>query len=192
MLIPTHPVALRGGDAHGYPGRSGAPLEGCANPGWGPALPLALSTTPSCGLGLLPVQPEPLSQGVNGGCLVPPLGWCWPWGDKGAGRKVAACEAKTPVPDMAKCPGRALSVVELVGTVDACRAWLSVGVARGRSLLHREGIRSGLSGELGQSRPDAMGVRYRAVRVLRAPDRPLCLGDQGVFRTGLKDLSWLV
>lgn len=82
--------------------------------------------------------------------------------------------------------------MELVGTVDACRAWLGVGVARGRSLLHREGIRSGLSGELGQSGPDAMGVRCRAVRALRAPDRPLCLEDQGVFRTGLKDLSWLV
>lgn len=145
-----------------------------------------------CGLGLLPMQPEPLSLGVNGGLLVPPLGWCWPRGDKGAGRKAAACKARTPVPDMAECPGRAFGGVELVGTVDACRAWLGVGVARGRSLLHREGIQSGLSGELGQSRPDAMGVRCRSARALWAPDRPLCLGDQGVFRTGLEDLSWLV
>lgn len=82
--------------------------------------------------------------------------------------------------------------MELVGTVDACGAWLGVGVARGRSLLHREGIRSGLSGGLGQSRPDAMGVRSRAARALQAPDRPLCLGDQGVFRTGLEDLAWLL
>lgn len=96
------------------------------------------------------------------------------------------------MPDMAECPGRALGGVEPVGMVDACRAWLGVGVARGRSLLHREGIRSGLSGGLGQSRPDAMGVRCRAARALQAPDRPLCLGDQGVFRTGLEDLGWLV
>lgn len=96
------------------------------------------------------------------------------------------------MPDMAECPGRALGGVEPVGTVDAYGAWLGVGVAQGRSLLHGEGIRSGLSGGLGQSRPDAMGVRCRAARALRALDRPLCLGDQRVFRTGLEDLGWLV
>lgn len=82
-------------------------------------------------------EPEPLGLGVNGGCgrgcLVPPLGWCRPWGDKGAGRKAAASGAGTPVPGMAERPGRAVGGVEPVGTAGALRARLGVGAARGRS-----------------------------------------------------------
>lgn len=82
-------------------------------------------------------EPEPLGLGVNGGCgrgcLVPPLGWCRPWGDKGAGRKAAAGGAGTPVPGMAERPGRAVGGVEPVGTAGARRARLGVGAARGRS-----------------------------------------------------------
>lgn len=53
---------------------------------------------------------------------MPPWGWCRRWGDKGAGRKGAACRARTAVAAMAECPGRAPGGVEPVGTL-----WMPAG-----------------------------------------------------------------
>ena len=87
------------------------------------------------GLGLCG-ETEPLGLGVNGGCgwgcLVPPSGWCWPRGDKGAGRKAAVRGAGTCVPSMAERPGRAVGSVEPVGTAGARGARLGVGTMLGR------------------------------------------------------------
>lgn len=81
---------------------------------------------------------------------------------------------------MAERRGRAGGGVEPVGTAGPGWAW----GWRGDALLHGEGIRSGLSGWLGRSRLDGMGVCCRVARALQAPGRPLRLGDFWIPRTG--------